>query len=136
MRDRLLQAGFTQADAETVTTLIQRTPGAMIKNETAFELHIGESANQNPLVQSIWMFAADLFAAFVPVLPFAFLPLASARTLSVVVTTALLLVLGVGRGIIGEKNVVVTALQTLAIAATAGGAGLLIGSLISGRPGS
>ena len=82
------------------------------------------------------MFAADLFAAFVPVLPFAFLPLASARTLSVVVTTALLLVLGVGRGIIGEKNVVVTALQTLAIAATAGGAGLLIGSLISGRPGS
>jgi vacuolar iron transporter family protein len=136
VRDRLLQAGFTQADAETVTTLIQRTPGAMIKNETAFELHIGESANQNPLVQSIWMFAADLFAAFVPVLPFAFLPLASARTLSVVVTTALLLVLGVGRGIIGEKNVVVTALQTLAIAATAGGAGLLIGSLISGRPGS
>jgi vacuolar iron transporter family protein len=136
VRDRLLQAGFTRADAETVTTLIQRTPGAMIKNETAFELHIGESANQNPWVQSIWMFAADLFAAFVPVLPFAFLPLAAARTVSVVMTTALLLVLGVGRGIIGEKNVVVTALQTLAIAATAGGAGLLIGSLISGRPGS
>jgi len=136
VRDRLVQAGFTQADAKTVTTLIQRTPGAMLKSETAFELHIGESANQNPGVQSIWMLVADLFAAFVPVLPFAFLPLASARTLSVVVTTALLLVLGVGRGIIGEKNVVVTALQTLAIAAAAGGAGLLIGSLISSRPGS
>ena len=41
----------------------------MLKNETAFDLHIGDSAGQNPWVQSIWMFAADLFAAFVPVLP-------------------------------------------------------------------
>jgi len=67
------------------------------------------------------MFAADLFAAFVPVLPFAFLPLGSARKLSLVVTTLLLLSLGVGRGIIGHKNVVLTALQTLAIGAAARG---------------
>ena len=133
VRDRLRQAGFSQADAETVTTIIQRTPGAMLKHETAFDLHIGDSAGQNPWVQSIWMFAADLFAAFVPVLPFAFLPLASARTLSLVVTTMLLLVLGIGRGIIGNKSVVVSALQTLAIAAAAGAAGLLVGSLITGR---
>ena len=133
VRDRLRQAGFTQADAEMVTTIIQRTPGAMIKHETAFDLHIGASADQNPWVQSIWMFAADLFAAFVSVLPFAFLPLGSARTTSLVVTAALLLVLGVGRGIIGQKNVVVTALQTLTIAAAAGAAGLLVGSLISSR---
>ena len=133
VRDRLLQAGFSQADAETVTTIIQRTPGAMLKHETAFDLHIGDSAGQNPWVQSIWMFAADLFAAFVPVLPFAFLPLASARTVSLAVTATLLLVLGVGRGIIGKKNVLVTALQTLTIAAAAGAAGLLVGSLITNR---
>ena len=135
VRDRLLRAGFTHADADTVTTIIRRTPGAMLKNETAFDLHIGASADQNPWVQSIWMFVADLFAAFVPVLPFAFLPLGRARTLSLVVTTLLLLVLGVGRGIIGNKNVVVSALQTLAIAAAAGAAGLLVGSLITGRLG-
>lgn len=133
IRDRLLRAGLTQADAETVLTIIQRTPGAMLKDETAFDPQIGKSADQNPWVQSIWMFVADLFAAFVPVLPFAFLPLASARTLSLVITTLLLLLLGVGRGIIGHKNVVVTALQTLAIAATAGAAGLLVGLLITGR---
>ena len=40
--------------------------------ETAFDLHIGAAAEQNPWVQSIWMFLADLFAALVPVLPFAF----------------------------------------------------------------
>ena len=68
-----------------------------------------------------------------PVLPFGFLPLGSARTVSLVMTAVLLLVLGVGRGIIGNKNVFVTALQTLAIAAAAGAAGLLVGSMISGR---
>jgi VIT1/CCC1 family predicted Fe2+/Mn2+ transporter len=135
VRDRLVGAGFTQADAEAVTTIIQRTPGAMLKHETAYDLHIGGSANQNPWVQSTWMFVADLIAAFVPVLPFAFLPLASARTVSLVVTALLLLALGVGRGIIGNKNVFVTALQTLAIAAAAGAAGLVVGLLITGRIG-
>jgi VIT1/CCC1 family predicted Fe2+/Mn2+ transporter len=133
VRERFVKAGFTSADAETLTTIIRRTPGAMIKNETAFDLHIGDATGQNPWVQSVWMFVADLFAAFVPVVPFAFLPLGSARTVSLVVTTVLLLALGVGRGIIGEKNVFVTALQTLAIAAAAGAAGLLVGSLITGR---
>src|SRR6266508_5768389 len=76
---------------------------------------------------------ADLFAAFVPVLPFAFLPLESARTTSLTVTTVLLLLLGIGRGVIGHKNVVVTALQTLAIAAAAAAAGLLVSLLVTGQ---
>jgi VIT1/CCC1 family predicted Fe2+/Mn2+ transporter len=133
VHDRMLQAGFTPADAGMVLTIIERTPGAMLKDETAFKLHVDASADRNPWVQSIWMFITDLFAAFVPVLPFAFLPLGRARTLSLVVTTLLLLLLGVGRGLIGHKNVVVTALQTLSIAAAAGVAGLLVGFLITGH---
>jgi VIT1/CCC1 family predicted Fe2+/Mn2+ transporter len=135
VRDRLLRAGFAAADAETVLAIVQRTPGAMLKEETAFKLQIGASADENPWVQSLWMFVTDLFAAFVPVLPFAFLPLGRVRMVSLVVTAVLLLALGVGRGIIAQKNVVVTALQTLAIAAAAGVAGLLVGSLITGRLG-
>ena len=131
VRDRMLREGFTPADAQTVLTIIKRTPGAMLNDETAFKLNVGTSADQNPWVQSIWMFVTNLFAAFVPVLPFAFLSIGRARPLSLIVTTALLLLLGVGRGVIGHKNVVVTAVQTLAIAAAAGGAGLLVGSLIT-----
>ena len=131
--DRLKQAGFSDADAQTVLTIIQRTPGALLKGETAFELQLGKSAEQNPWVQAIWMLIADLFAALVPVLPFAFLPLGSARTVSLVVTTLLLLLLGIGRGVIGHKNVVVTALQTLGIAAVAAIAGLLVSLLITGQ---
>ena len=134
VRDQLLQAGFTRSDAEVVLSVIERTPGAMLKEKTAFELRIGASADQDPLTQSLWMFVTDLFAAAVPVLPFAFLPLGSARAVSLAVTSLLLLFLGVGRGIVGHKNVVVTALQTVTIAAAAGAAGLLVGSLISGHP--
>jgi len=132
VRDSLLKAGFAQSDAETILAIIERTPGAMLRDEITFELHIGAAADQKPLVQSIWMFATNLFAAFVPVLPFAFLSLAQARTLSLVVTAVLLLALGVGRGLIGHKNVAVTALQTFSIAAAAGAAGLLVGSLVAG----
>ena len=130
---RLKQAGFSDADAQTVLTIIQRTPGALLKGETAFELRLGKSAEQNPWVQAIWMLLADLFAAFVPVLPFAFLPLGPARTVSLIVTTLLLSLLGVGRGILGHRKVVVTALQTLGIAAAAAVAGLLVGLLITGQ---
>ena len=130
VRDQLLQEGLTQADAEVVLRVIKRTPGAMLEEKTAFELRIGASADQDPLTQSLWMFVTDLFAAAVPVLPFAFLPLGSARVLSLAVTSLLLLFLGVGRGIVGHKNVVVTTLQTVTIAAVAGAAGLLVGSLI------
>ena len=50
VRDRLLRAGFSPTDAETVLAVIQRTPGAMLRFETLTELQVVESANQNPLV--------------------------------------------------------------------------------------
>ena len=128
---RLTGMGFSDADATSVVAAIQRTPQGQLKFASAFELHIGDAASKNPLVQSVWMFIADLFAASVPVLPFAFLSLAQARIVSLIVTTVLLLFLGLGRGLVGKRNVLLTMLETLLIAAAAAGAGLLIGQLIS-----
>ena len=135
VHNRLTLAGFTSGDAATVLTVLERTPGALLKTESALEQESGLSADQNPLVQAIWMFIADLFAASVPVLPFALLPIQNARVVSLVVTAILLLLLGIGRGVIGHRNVIVTALQTLAIAAAAAGAGLVVGALVSGQLG-
>ena len=104
VRDRLLMAGFSPADAQTVLAAIQRTPGALLRFETLTELQIPKLANQDPLVQSIWMFLADLFAAFVPVVPFGFLPLGTARIVSLIVTALLLLVLGVGAASSGTRT--------------------------------
>ena len=129
--DRLTAMGFSETDATSIVTAIDRTPGGALNFASAFELHIGDIASKNPVVQSIWMFVADLFAAAVPVLPFAFLSLAQARVVSIGLTTVLLLLLGLGRGLVGRRNILVTILETLLIAATAAAAGLLIGHLIT-----
>jgi VIT1/CCC1 family predicted Fe2+/Mn2+ transporter len=127
----LREMGFSEADATSIVAAIQRTPRGALRFASAFELQVSDDASKNPLVQSIWMFIADLFAASVPVLPFAFLSLAQARVVSVGVTTVLLVLLGLGRGLVGRRNVLLTMLETLLIAAAAAGAGLLIGQLIS-----
>ena len=77
------------------------------------------------------MFVADLFAAGVPVVPFALFDIEKARVVSLVVTGALMAVLGIARGRIGHEPVWRTALQTMAIAGAAALAGVLIGRFVT-----
>ena len=77
------------------------------------------------------MFAADLLAASVPVIPFALFDIETARLVSLVVTGALMAALGIARGRIGHKSIWRTALQTMAIAGAAALDGVLIGRLVS-----
>ena len=56
------------------------------------------------MAHALWMFISNLFAGAVPVVPFARLPFQEARILSVLVATALLLALGVGRGLVAGRN--------------------------------
>lgn len=131
VRDRLRTAGFNNQDTETVVDALVRHPKVLLKVEAASELNLSTTEQKNPFVQSAWMFISDLFAAFVPVIPFAFLPLVNARLVSLIITGLLLLLLGVGRGLVGHRNVVLTALETLGIATVAALAGFLIGKLVT-----
>ena len=83
------------------------------------------------MAHALWMFVSDLFAGAVPVVPFALLPFEEARIVSVVVTTALLLALGVGRGLVAGRNVLRTTLETVFVASAAAAAGVGIGQLVS-----
>src|SRR6266699_3772200 len=130
-RDRLRTAGFNDQDTAAIVDALARHPKTFLQVEAASELQLGSTEQKNPFVQSAWMFISDLFAAFVPVIPFAFLSLANARLVSLIITGLLLLLLGVGRGLIGHRNVVLTALETLAIATAAALAGFLIGKLVT-----
>lgn len=87
-------------------------------------------AGESPWAHAAWMFVADLVAAATPVLPFALLEMESARAVSLVTTTLLLLALGLGRARITHRNIVVTTIQTLVIAAAAAVAGIVIGRLV------
>lgn len=84
----------------------------------------------DPWEQASWMLLADFLAAAVPILPFVFLPIAAARVTSVVVTTALLIVLGIGRARIARGNMARTIAETVAVGVAAALAGVGIGILI------
>jgi len=131
VRDRLHTAGFNEQDTAAIVDALARHPKILLHVEAATELQLGSTEQKNPFVQSAWMFFSDLFAASVPVVPFALLPLANARLVSLIITAILLLLLGVGRGLVGHRNVVLAALQTLGIATAAALAGFLIGKLVT-----
>jgi VIT1/CCC1 family predicted Fe2+/Mn2+ transporter len=129
---RLMGQGFTPEEAATVGAALVRNPVAMLEFVTAYELELGSAPRESPGVHAAWMFAADLFAASIPVIPFAFLPLEQARVVSLVLTTVLLICLGVGRARVAHTGYLMTTLQTLAIAAAAAAAGVAIGHLVTG----
>jgi len=130
--ERLVAGGFTPEEAATVGTALARNPDAMLEFVSAFELEIGSAPRESPAVHAAWMLVADLFAAATPVIPFGLLPLETARVVSLVVTTLLLVGLGIGRARVAHGGYLATTLQTLAIAAAAAAAGVLIGRVVIG----
>ena len=128
---QLRVAGFTDAEAEAVTTAFARNPQALLDYVAAFELGVPRVAGASPWTHAVWMFGADLFAASIPVTPFALLDIETARVVSLIVTGVLMAALGIARGRVGHEPVWRTALQTMAIAGAAALAGVIIGRLVT-----
>ena len=128
--DRLERAGFLPQERSVILTALRRMPQTWVAVESDL-MQLGAAETRNPFVQSLWMFAADLFAAAVPVMPFAFLPLSSARIASVAITGLLLVFLGAGRAKVAGTGLWSTILETVGIATAAAGAGVLIGKWVS-----
>jgi VIT1/CCC1 family predicted Fe2+/Mn2+ transporter len=135
VRDRvavqLRAAGFTDAEAKGVTAAFERNPDALLEYVAAFELGVPRVEGAPAWTHAGWMFVADLFAASVPVVPFALFPIETARLVSLVVTGALMAALGYARGRIGHEPVWRTMLQTMGIAGAAALAGVLIGWFVT-----
>ena len=128
---QLRAAGFTEVEARGVTAAFERNPDALLDYVAAFEIGAPREAGASPRAHATWMFAADLLAASVPVIPFALFDIETARVVSLVVTGALMALLGIARGRIGGEPVWRTALQTMTIAGAAALAGVLIGRLVT-----
>lgn len=129
---RLLAAGFSDEEVALVARAFARNPEALLDHVVAFEIGVVRQAGASPWTHAIWMFVADLLAAVVPVVPFALFDIETARIVSLVVTGAMMALLGIARGIIGHVNIWWTAIQTMAIAGAAALAGVVIGRLVSG----
>jgi VIT1/CCC1 family predicted Fe2+/Mn2+ transporter len=111
--------------------LLASNPQVLRALRTALRPTLQEPVTTSPFAHALWMFIADLLAACVPVMPFALLPIRDARLVSVLVTALLLVALGIGRALIGQRSLVRTTLETLTIAAAAAAAGIIIGKLIA-----
>ena len=75
------------------------------------------------------MLLADFLAAAVPILPFVFLPLPLTRAVSGVVTTGLLIALGIGRARIANRGTIRTVAETVSIGIAAALAGVGISGM-------
>ncbi len=130
MRERLLANGLSPAALAALSDLAHahpETPGAL---RSAFD-DARDGATGSPLAHALWMFVSDIVAALVPVVPFALLPITEARYVSLACTALVLVALGIGRARIGHRPLLATTLRTLGIAAAAGAAGVLVGSLLA-----
>ena len=128
---RLQAAGMPQDQAATVSNFLSSQPTILKGVATALSASAASDLSQGPLVQSLWMLISDFFAAAVPILPFAFLPVPQGRVISGIVTMVLLIALGIGRALIGNRNIFRMVIETVSIGAAAALAGVAIGIAIA-----
>jgi VIT1/CCC1 family predicted Fe2+/Mn2+ transporter len=124
---RLSAAGLAPAEAAVVSRFLSAEPAILKSFATALTGSADANVSQSPLVQSLWMLVADFLAAAIPILPFAFLPVSQGRVVSGTVTMLLLVGLGIGRGLIGGRNILRTMIETVLIGIAAALAGVGIG---------
>jgi len=125
---RLAKAGLTPQQSAALTAAVQSDQAAL--GGLLIALQGEPDAPSSPWEQALWMLFADFLAAAVPILPFVFVPIAPARIVSGVVTTALLVALGVGRARLAKRSIARTVMETVSIGLTAALAGVAIGVLI------
>jgi VIT1/CCC1 family predicted Fe2+/Mn2+ transporter len=101
---QLRAVGFTDGEARGVTVAFERNPEALLDYVVAFELRVAPGAGASPWTHALWMFAADLVAASIPVIPFALFPIETARIVSLVVTGALMAGLADGTPDDGDRR--------------------------------
>ena len=124
--------GLSTKSLDAIRDDMQADPVAIRRIETAISCEEEPLARKiSPVVHACWMGIADFAAGITPVIPFAILPFAEARIVCIAGTASLLILLGIGRAKIGNRNTVRTVLETIAIAAAAAIAGVMIGWLIS-----
>jgi VIT1/CCC1 family predicted Fe2+/Mn2+ transporter len=131
IRERLQAAGTPEPGIAAIVAAADGREGGLAGLAVALRDPPEPSAVQGPGAHALWMFLADLFAGAVPVLPFALLPIDDARWLSIGITAILLIVLGIGRGVVAERGIARSVVETVGVAAAAALGGLLIGQAVT-----
>jgi vacuolar iron transporter family protein len=127
---RLQAAGLAREQAATAGNFLSSQP-AILRALAVALADPAAGSTETALVRSLWMLIADFLAAAIPILPFAFLPVPQGRIVSGVITTLLLVGLGIGRARIGGRSMLRTVIETVSIGIAAALAGVGIGLAIA-----
>lgn len=128
----LEQEGLDEAAAGRIAAEMARVPQVLLKTMVEKELGIDIVEGRNAFQGAIVMGASFGLAALVPVLPYLLLPVETAIWASVLVTAAVLFTIGVVKSRWTRRNAVRSGLEVVALAAFAGVAGYLFGSVLPG----
>jgi len=112
--------------AEKVATSKRSWTNTMIEKELGLPAELPESH----LGDSLAMGASYLAASVVPLAPYLFLPVRSAFVLSVVLTIAVLVLIGAVKGRLARMGVVRSALEVVAVGAASAAGGFLLGTVV------
>ena len=127
----LREEGLGEEDAARVAAIMARHPEALLRTMVSKELGIQvESEHGGVLQGALLMGLAFGLGAAVPVLPFLFLPVAAALPAAAATTGAVLFAIGVVKSRWTHRSAVASGLEVLALAAFAGIAGYLFGSVL------
>ena len=126
----LEQEGLDEAAAKRVAAEMARVPSVLLKTMVEKELGIDLVEGRNPLQGALVMGASFGLAALVPVIPYLLLPVNVAIWASVVVTAAVLFTVGAVKSRWTRRDPLRSGLEVVTLAAFAGIAGYLFGSLL------
>ena len=128
----LEEEGLPEESAKRIAAEIARYPNVLLKTMVEKELGITVEEGHGALHGALVMGAAFGVAALVPVLPYLIVPIAIAPWISVASCAATLFFFGVVKSRWTRRNPLRSGLEVLALAALAGAAGYLFGSLLPG----
>jgi vacuolar iron transporter family protein len=127
----LSEEGLGDEDAARVAAIMARHPEVLLRTMVSKELGIQvDDEHGSPLQGAIFMGAAFGLGAAVPVAPFLFLPLGTAIPAAIILTGAVLFGIGVVKSRWTKRSALFSGLEVLLLAAFAGIAGYVFGTLL------
>jgi VIT1/CCC1 family predicted Fe2+/Mn2+ transporter len=127
----LAEEGLGEEDAAKVAAIMARHPEVLLRTMVSRELGIQVEDEQGGVIQgALLMGLAFGLGAAVPVLPFLLLPVGTALPVAALATGAVLFAIGVVKSRWTHRRALSSGLEVLALAAFAGIAGYLFGTVL------
>jgi VIT1/CCC1 family predicted Fe2+/Mn2+ transporter len=127
----LTEEGLDDEQAAHIASVMASRPEVLLRTMVSKELGIQVDDEHGGVLQgALLMGLAFGLGAMVPILPFRVLPIGAALPVAVVATGAVLFAIGLVKSRWTQRSAVVSGLEVLALAAVAGIAGYLFGTVL------